>query len=308
MRNAFIRTLEKLCESNNDVFLLTADLGFRLFDSFRKKYPDRFFNIGIAEPNMIGISAGLALSGKNVYCYSMIPFLIMRCFEQIRLDLCYHNLNVKLVGVGGGLTYGLEGITHHPIEDISIMRSIPNMTVIAPGDPFEVEAITNLSLKYKGTMFIRLGRSDEPYVHSSVPKLEIGKGIRIFNRGSDICLLVTGAMLYKAKVTSELLLRKGFGVTLISLHTVKPLDVILIKDCAKKYKSIFSIEEQSIIGGLGSAVAEVLSEVQYDGLFRRIGLPDKFNRYVGKTEYLHQKYGLIPEKIADNIAKLIKGI
>ena len=306
MRAAFIKTLEKLSQSESSIFLLSADLGFKLFDSFRKKYAHRFLNVGIAEPNMIGISAGLALSGKNVYCYSMIPFLIMRCFEQIRLDLCYHNLNVKLVGVGSGLTYGLEGITHHAIEDIAAMRSIPNMSIIAPGDPFEVEAVINASLKYKGPMFIRLGRTGEPLVYSSLPNFKIGKGIVVFDKGNDICILATGTMLYKAKITAELLLKNGLGVTLISLHTIKPLDRALINDCAKKYRSIFSIEEHSIIGGLGSAVAEVLSEVRYDGLFRRIGLPNEFNKYVGRTEFLQQKYGLVPESIADNITKLVR--
>jgi len=307
MRDAFVKTLEKLCQSDSDIFLLTGDLGFKLFDSFREKYPDRFLNMGIAETNMIGVAAGLSFSGKKVYCYSMIPFLIMRCFEHIRIDVCYHNLDVRLVGVGSGLVYGLEGVTHHAIEDVAIMRSLPNMTVVAPGDPYEVSECINVSVGHKGPMFIRLGRTGEPQVHTSVPDFKIGKGIIVFNKGNDICLLATGTMLHKAKVTSELLLKKGFGVTLMSLHTIKPLDEMLVKDCAKKYRSIFSIEDHSIVGGLGSAVAEVLSEIRYDGLFKRIGLPNEFNRYVGRTEYLHQKYGLTPQEMANNITKLIKG-
>lgn len=306
MRDAFVKTLERLSQSDNDIFLLTGDLGFKLFDSFREKYPERFLNMGIAEPNMIGVSAGLALSGKKVYCYSMIPFLVMRCFEHVRIDICYHNLNVRLVGVGGGLVYGLEGVTHHAVEDMAIMRTLPKMTVVAPGDPFEVSACIGASVSYKGPMFIRLGRRSEPQVHSTAPDFKIGKGIILFNKGNDICLLATGTMLSKAKIASELLLKKGFGVTLISLHTIKPLDEMLIKDCAKKYRSIFSIEEHSIVGGLGSAVAEVLSEICYNGIFKKIGLPDEFNHYVGRAEYLYQKYGLVPESIADNITKLIK--
>lgn len=306
MRDAFVKTLERLSQSDKDIFLLTGDLGFKLFDSFREKYPERFLNMGIAEPNMIGVSAGLALSGKKVYCYSMIPFLVMRCFEHIRIDICYHNLNVRLVGVGGGFVYGLEGVTHHAIEDVAIMRTLPNMTVVAPGDPFEVSACIDASVSYKGPMFIRLGRRGEPQVHSTVPDFKIGKGIVLFNKGNDICLLATGTMLSRAKIASELLLKKDFGVTLISLHTIKPLDEMLIKDCAKKYRAIFSIEEHSIVGGLGSAVAEVLSEICYNGIFKKIGLPDEFNHYVGRAEYLYQKYGLVPESIADNITKLIK--
>lgn len=306
MRNTFVKVLEKFCATNENIFLLTGDLGFTLFDEFRQKYPNRFFNLGIAETNMIGVAAGLALSGKKVYCYSMVPFLIMRCFEHIKIDLCYHNLDVRLVGVGGGLVYGLEGVTHHAIEDIAIMRSLPNMTVVVPGDPIEVSACVSASIDYKGPMYIRLGRSGEPNVHCNTPDFEIGKGIVLFNRGNDICIFATGTMLYKAKIAAEIISNKGFGVTLISLHTIKPPDEMLIKECAKKYKAIISVEEHSIIGGLGSAICEVLTEIHYEGLFKRIGLPDKFNRYVGRTEYLHQKYSLTPEDIANNIIKLIK--
>lgn len=301
MRNIFIETLDKLCKSNKDIFLLTADLGFKVFDGFREKYPNRFLNMGIAETNMIGVAAGLALSGKKVYCYSMVPFLIMRCIEHIRIDISFHNLDVKLVGVGGGLAYGMEGLTHHAIEDIAVMRAIPNMTVVAPGDPYEVSACIKASAYFKGPMFIRLGRAGEPHVYDSEPYFKIGKGTVIFNKGNDICILTTGTMLYKAKITAELLLEKGLGVTLIHLPTIKPLDEMLIKKCAKKYNSIFSIEEHSVIGGLGSAVSEILSENYYNGLFKRIGLPDKFNCYVGTTEYLHERYGLIPEKMTNTI-------
>jgi len=306
MRNVFIETLYELCKSDKNIFLLTGDLGFKVFDKFRKRYPNRFLNIGIAETNMIGVAAGLALSGKKVYCYSMIPFLIMRCLEHIRIDICYHNLDVKLVGVGGGLAYGMEGVTHHAREDIAMMRAIPNMTVIAPGDPREVSACIKASAYFKGPMFIRLGKTGEPSVYSSEPQFKIGKGVTILNKGKDICLLTTGTMLYKAKIISEFLLKKGIGVTLIHLPTIKPLDEILIKKCAKKYNLIFSIEEHSIIGGLGSAVSEILSENHYKGLFKRIGLPDKFNCYVGTTEYLHERYGLIPEKMANTIKNYLR--
>lgn len=303
MRVAFINKLIELCKKDKDIFLLSGDLGFKLFDEYRELFPVRFINMGIAEPNMIGVASGMALSGKRVYCYSMIPFLIMRCFEHIRIDICYHNLDVRLVGVGSGFIYGLEGVTHHAIEDIAIMRALPNMTVVAPGDAYETSECIKASVDYKGPMFIRLGRTGEPQVYSSLPEFKIGKGITLFNKGNDICLLATGTMLYTAKSSAGQLLKKGFGVSLISIHTIKPLDKVLIKDCAMRYKSIFSIEEHSIIGGLGSAVAEILSEVRYTGLFKRIGLPDEFNHYVGKTEYLHQKYGLTPEVISASISK-----
>lgn len=305
MRKAFIEQLEKLCEADKNIFLLSADLGFKLFDDFREKCPDRFFNMGIAEPNMIGVAAGLALSGKKVYCYSMIPFLIMRCVEHIRIDICYSSLDVRLIGVGRGLTYGLEGVTHHATEDLAMMRSIPNITIVSPGDPYETSACIDESSRYKGPMYIRLGKTGEPRVHDHAPVFRIGKGITVIDEGHDICILAAGSMLHKAKIASEILSKNGFGVTLISLHTIKPLDEALIKDCAKKCKSIFTMEEHSIVGGLGSAVAEVLSEMRYDGVFKRIGLPDKFNQHIGNAAYLYKKHLITPEDLANNIARSI---
>ncbi len=296
MRSTAIQTLEKLCATDSSIFLLTADLGFKIFDSFRGAYQDRFINVGVAEANMIGVAAGLSLSKKNVYCYSIVPFLTMRCLEQIRVDLCYHNLNVKLVGVGGGLAYGLEGMTHHAIEDISIMRSLPNMTVVVPGDASEVEAIMNESAIYNGPIYIRLGRDGAPKVHSATPKLKIGKGI-VINKGIDISIIANGTMLHTAKIVSDTLVSKGMSVNLISMHTVKPLDEELIEECINGSEAIFTIEEHSIIGGLGSAVAEVLAQSSYRGLFRRIALPDAYGSSVGRVEYLREKYGLSPEAI-----------
>lgn len=300
MRSTAIQTLEKLCATDSNIFLMTGDLGFKIFDSFRSAYQDRFINVGVAEANMIGVAAGLSLSKKNVYCYSIVPFLTMRCLEQIRVDLCYHNLNVKLVGVGGGLAYGLEGMTHHAIEDISIMRSLPNMTVVVPGDALEVEAIMNESATYNGPIYIRLGRDGAPKVHGTLPKLKIGRGI-VVNEGKDIVIIANGTMLHTAKIVSDTLVNKGLSVTLISMHTVKPLDKELIKDYINDSKAIFTIEEHSIIGGLGSAVAEVLAQSSYRGLFRMIAIPDVYGAYIGRVEYLREKYGLSPEAIVNYI-------
>ena len=302
MKSAFIETLEKLASIDNRIFLLTGDLGFKTFDKFRNSFPDRFINIGVAESNMIGIAAGLALSGKNVYCYSIIPFLTMRCLERIRVDLCYHNLNVKLVGAGGGLVYGLEGMTHHAIEDIAIMRTLPNMTVVAPGDPVEVKAVINESLAHKGPLYIRLGREGEKCVHKSSPEFKIGKGI-VIRKGSGISIIATGTILCAAKSASEDLINEGLDVTLIGMHTIKPLDRDIIEYCAKNSKAIFTVEEHSIIGGLGSAVSEILIELDYRMLFKKIGLQDEYCSYIGSQDYLCEKYGLTPEGIKNFILK-----
>ena len=300
MKNAFITTLEKLALANQDIFLLTGDLGFNSFENFKELYPDRFLNVGIAESNMIGIAAGLALSGKTIYCYSIIPFLIMRSFERIRVDLCYDNANVKLIGWGSGFSYGFEGMTHHAIEDISIMRSLPGMTVVAPGDAEEAQAVLKASVDHQGPLYIRLGKNRESHVYDDVPKLEIGKGI-VISDGSDICIIATGSMLFAAKVVSEELTKMGLDVRLISMHTVKPLDEELVKMCASDCSAIFTIEEHSINGGLGTAVSEHLMELGYRGLFKKIGLPDEYSSHIGNIDYLLEKYNLTPATIKNRV-------
>lgn len=306
MRKVFFETLKNVIFQNKDIFLLTGDLGIKFFYDLRNVDPKRFINVGVAEANMIDIAAGLSMSGKNVYCYSIIPFLVMKTFEQIRIDLCYNNLNVKLLGAGGGLVYGVEGITHHAIEDIAVMRSLPNMTVVAPGDAREAEALAKASVSYPSPLYIRFGRDSDPVIHEKEFEFEIGKGI-VVKKGKDICLIATGTMLYLAKIASDILEKQGLNVTLISMHTIKPLDTELIKNCAKNYKAIFTIEEHNIIGGLGSAVAEVISEIKYGKLFQRIGVPDKYSfPTVGGPDYLREKFGLTPEIISQTILKEYK--
>jgi len=308
MRTAFITTLTELAEKDKQIFLLTGDLGFSVLESFKEKFPDRFFDVGVAEANMVGIAAGLALSGKTVFIYSIVPFVTMRCFEQISNDLCYQNLNVKIIGVGGGLCYGSAGPTHHSITDIAIMRALPNMIVICPGDPIEAEMATKLSMLCKTPIYIRLGKGHEPNVHLQTPNFEIGKGITIKN-GNDITIIAAGNSLYNAKCVSDKLMNKGIDARLISMHTIKPLDKEIVLKAAQETEAIFTIEEHSVIGGLGSAVAEVLAEGYTEKiLFKRISLPDAFCKDVGNQEYLRRKNSLSIEQITNTILKYYKNI
>lgn len=308
MRKVFFHTLENIAKNDKDVFLLVGDLGVKFFENFKNIDPERFINVGVAEANMIGIAAGLSMSGKNVYCYSIIPFLTMRTFEQIRIDLCYNNLNVKLLGAGGGLVYGIEGMTHHAIEDIAIMRALPNMTVVAPGDSREAEALVRASVSYQGPLYIRFGRDSDPIIHENNIDFKIGKGI-IVKEGRDICLIATGTMLYPAKIVLDTLREQNLKVTLISMHTIKPLDRELIEDCAQEYQAIFTLEEHNIIGGLGSAVAEVLAESKYGKIFKRIGIQDKYSfPIIGRPDYLREKLGLTRDKIINVISKYYEKI
>lgn len=307
MRNSFISTLENLAEKNKDIFLLSPDMGFSVFEAFRERFPDRFINTGIAEANTIGIAAGLALTGKIVFVYSIVPFVTMRCLEQIRMDICYQDMDVKLVGVGGGLRYGPAGTSHHSIEDVSIMRSLPNMKIICPGDPCEAGLAIEEALRCKGPVYVRIAKTKDPIVHQSKDiKFKMGKGI-ILREGKDIAVIATGSMLYNAKVLTDILAAKGVDTCLVSMHTIKPIDKELILKLAKKTRAVFTIEEHSLIGGLGSSVAEIIAESSFKGVyFERIALPDLYINYVGSQEYLHRIYKLLPHQMSERILRKVK--
>jgi len=290
MRISFINTLQDLARTDKRIFLLTADVGFSLLEKFIEEFPDRYLNVGVAEANMINVAAGLAISGKIVYVYSMAHFITTRCYEQIKLNLCYQNTNVKIIGSGGGLSYGYEGATHHAIEDISIMRSLPNMCVICPGDPIETKYAIEASLNYKGPVYIRVGKNN-PSVHKNDINFQIGKGIRL-KKGRDLNILTTGNMLEISNIVSAKLEKDNVDAGVFSIHTVKPIDVELIKELAYSGKPIFTIEEHSIIGGLGSAVSEILVELECSVPFKRIGIPDEFSHTVGCHNYQLMKYGI----------------
>jgi len=305
MRKIFFNTLEEFAKKDKNIFLLVADLGIKFFESFRVIGGKRALNVGAAEANMIGVASGLSISGKNVYCYSITPFITMRVLEQIKVDVAFNNLNIKILGSGGGFAYGAEGMTHHSIEDIAIMRSIPNMTVVCPGDAKETKLLAKESVYHKGPLYVRFGRDFDPLIHKGNIDFKIGKGI-VVNEGKDICIITTGTMLHGSTEAIRLLKNKGLNPTLISMHTVKPLDVDLIVKCSKKYKMIFTIEDHNIIGGLGSAVSEVLIEKGYNGRFKRIGVEDKYCSVAGKTDYLMKINKLDSENLNKTILKEYK--
>ncbi|MFA7707820.1 MAG: transketolase C-terminal domain-containing protein [Candidatus Pacearchaeota archaeon] len=307
MRTAFIKKITEMARKDPDIYFLTGDLGFSVVEDFQKEFPDRFLNVGIAEQTLMGVAAGLALSGKTVFVYSIASFLTMRCFEQIRNDICYHNLKIRIIGVGSGFSYSAYGLTHHTESDISIMRSIPNMTVIAPGDPLEVELAMEESKKINGPIYFRLGKKGEPIIHKEDARLNIGKGI-IMKEGSQVTLISSGNTLEMVKKISDRLESEGISNRLISMHTVKPIDKDLILDCLNKTSYIFSIEEHNIIGGLGSAVSEIIAESGLNKkiVFRRIGIKDKFCTIAGDQNYIRDFCDISEEKITSEIKNIIK--
>lgn len=291
MRTTFVNTLKDLAENDERIFLITADMGFSVFEEFREQHPDKFLNTGISEQNTIGVAAGLANSGKIVYVYSIIPFVTMRCFEQVRLDLAYNNSNVKIVGVGAGLTYGPLGTSHHAIEDIAIMRSIPNMTVLCPGDPIETKELVRQSYELDGPVYIRLGKNGEPNIHKDGTKIPLGKAIQI-TTGDDLFLITTSNMLETGKKWVEEWKQEGKNVSLVSMPTIKPFDSNFINKICETGIPILTLEEHNIIGGLGSAVSEVIAENGQNVKFRRIGINDTYSHYVGSANFQRKKFNL----------------
>lgn len=296
MRSAFLEALTELFRKQKNIFLLTGDLGFSIFENLKDEFPGRFLNVGVAEQNMIGVSAGLALSGKIVFVYSIIPFATMRCFEQIRNDLCMHNLDVKIIGMGAGLHYGPAGPTHHAIEDIGIMRSLPNMTVISPSCAWETGQAIKSAVEHKGPVYIRLSKSYDSKENYKERVFRIGKGVLI-NNGSDITIISSGSILHNAKSIVEVLKKYNIYARLINIHTIKPIDKDIILKAARETKAIFTMEEHSIVAGLGSAVAEILAESNYKVMFKRLALPDKFVKNVGSRECLCKMNDLSVEQM-----------
>lgn len=303
MRIAFVNTLFKLARKDKRIVLITGDLGFSVFENYIKEIPEQYLNAGVAEQNMTGIAAGMAMEGKIPFIYSIVPFVTMRNFEQIRDDICYQGLNVKIVGVGSGFSYGMYGHTHYGLEDVGILRTVPGITILSPGDPVEAELATREALSVNGPVYIRLGKAGEPTVHESKPDFHIGKGI-IVREGKDLVIFASGTMLPTALETASLL--KDYSVMVVSMHTIKPLDEMLIKRLSKIMKGIFALEEHSIIGGLGSAVAEVLAENEAKIIFRRFGSPDRFNKLVGSQQFMRKNNGLSADYIAEEINNLLK--
>jgi transketolase len=304
MRNAFIRALTEAALQDKRIVFLTADLGYKLFDDFARKCPGRFLNVGVAEANMTGVASGLALEGKKVFIYSIVPFATLRNYEQIRNDLAYHNADVTVVGVGGGYSYGHNGPTHHALEDIAALRLLPNMTVLCPGDPAETEGAVRALAKHRGPAYLRLGRAGEPAVHPGAVTLEIGKSILV-REGRDLSLLSTGNMLATALQTAVLLEARGVSCRVVSMPTVKPLDMVAIESAARSCRAVATLEEHSKLGGFGGAVAEVIAELGLPLRFKRFGAHDAFSHVCGDQAFHRRVSGLDAPALADALQKLL---
>ncbi|MCL5734653.1 MAG: transketolase [Actinobacteria bacterium] len=292
MRDAFVRMLTDLAPTHRELLLLTGDLGFGVLDDFSARFPGQFLNVGVAEQNMSGLAAGLALEGHTVFTYSIGNFPTLRCLEQIRNDICYHCANVKIVCVGGGMSYGPVGMSHHATEDLAIVRSLPGMLVLSPCDLWEAAEATRYLITHRGPAYIRLDKSTASVTNRPGENFQPGV-IRTVREGSDVTLAATGGILAEALLAADALVEQGISCRVLSVHTIKPLDADTLTAAASETGGIISIEEHAVNGGLGGAIAETLMDAgAFPGFFVRMGLRDTFSSIVGSQQYLRKVYSL----------------
>lgn len=302
MRDTFINELTKIASNDPNIILLTGDLGFGVFEEFRELFPKQFLNVGVAEQNMTMVAAGMALKGKKVFTYSIGNFPTLRCLEQIRNDICYHDLDVTIVSIGGGFSYGSLGMSHHATEDLSIMRSLPNLICVAPSSLDETRKATRALYETHGPSYLRLDKSS---ADTTCNEFKIGTAIKV-KEGKDLTIISTGGILEEALSAASLLEESFINCRVLSMHTIKPIDVNAIRQAVSETGGIVTVEENNILGGLGGAVSEVcLEEKLYPSFFHRIGMRDEYSSIVGDQYFLRSHYGMDSLSIKEKIKKIL---
>lgn len=304
MRDAFISELTLLAREDPTIFLVVGDLGFSVIEEFATEFPDRFLNAGVAEQAMIGVASGLAANGYRVFVYSIGNFPTMRCLEQIRNDVCYHNRAVTIVAVGAGFSYGALGYTHHAIEDIAVMRALPNMMVLSPADPAEARELTRRAAASDGPAYLRLGKNGEKTFHQDLGSRAPFDSL-VLRDGTDVTILVTGSIVELAISAHEKLLGDDVSVRVVSVPVLKPLGVGVLR-AAEGTRGIVTLEEHSVIGGLGSAVLERAALERWTAAIFPVGIPEvALNKVVGSHAYLREINGLTVEAVIDAVKEIL---
>ena len=305
MKEAFVRALTSLARENSRLMFLTGDLGFGMVEPFVAEFPDQFLNVGVAEQNMLGLATGLALENRTVFTYSIGNFGTLRCLEQIRNDAAYHDLNINVVSMGGGFSYGALGISHHATEDLAILRAIPNMTVVAPADEWEAEEATRALAATAGVGYLRLDKSVAETDRAG-ESFRLGMTRRLRN-GNALTLIAAGGVVKNVLAAADRLREAGVSCRVLSMHTIKPLDTVAVFAAAKETGGIVTVEEHTVLGGLGAAVAEVcLEEGVIPQRFYRIGLRAGFSSVVGSQTYLQRRNGLDEQSIRETVIALLQ--
>lgn len=306
MRDTCSRELTILARSDPRIVILSGDIGNRMFDGFKEEFPDRFYNCGVAEANMMSVAAGLALSGFRPFVYTFAAFDLTRCFEQIRIDLCFQNLPVVIIGLGGGLTYAPLGPTHYICEDISILRCLPNMTIVCPADQSEVMATLRSSLDLQGPMYIRINKKNEPCIHATIPDFSLGRA-HLIKDGSDVCIITTGVLLSEVIRAAGLLEKNNISAQISHFHTIKPADDLMLQQIFSRFSFVVSVEEHTLSGGLGGMLAEwmVDNRIKSTNLLR-MGTSDVFLSRCLTQEQAREYFGISAESIARRISDEMK--
>ncbi len=303
MRKTFIKTLSEISRDNEDIYIVCGDAGFGVFEDFKKEKPDRFINTGVAEANMIGYSAGLAITGFNVFVYNIIPFLLYRCYEQVRNDICYQRLPVTLVGIGSGVTYAPAGMTHYSVEDIALCRSLPNLSIISPIDPIETKAAIEYAVEYNGPLFIRLAKSGELVIRKD-ESMDITVP-HVISEGEDVAIISYGSIFSEALHAVNILKNEGIEPALISLPMIKPINEEAIFDIINGFRAVIILEEHLRYGGLVSILADLFIERGIGARFIPLTLPDAFIHDVNRQAGMRRKYGIDAEGVARTVRSVI---
>jgi transketolase len=302
MRKNLAATITRLTEKNKNIYLVTGDTGFKVFDDFKEKFPHNYLNSGLCEAAMTGLAAGMAIQGKTVFTYGIAPFVTLRCLEQIKLDICYQNLPVIITGVGQGIIYGASGPTHHAITDISCMSAMPNITVICPADPIEAGQAGEALVKQQTPAYLRLGKTGEPNLYTTRPEFQIGKAVKMsIPPDTDIAICATGNMVERALIVKNILSVRGFTPSVYNFHTIKPMDNDCLLYISKTSKLIVTMEEHNIFNGFGAIIASKICEFNKNCEFLKIGIEDIFPENCGSYEWMTEKLALSPNIIAEKI-------
>jgi transketolase len=304
-RGMYGQAILDLAEHRPDLMVLSADLGNSSgLDRFKKSYPDQFVNVGIAEQNLVGVAAGLAKEGHTVFASSFAPFITMRASEQVRMNLGYMQFNVKTVGIGSGLVMGFLGNSHFGIEDAAVMRAIPGIMIVTPADCGEIVKVVNAAADHVGPMYIRLtGGPNSPVVYTEEYEFTLGKAIQLRD-GDDIAIIANGSMVARSIAASDQLKDEGISAAVFNFHTIKPLDTECLTRIASKFRKVVVVEEHSVVGGLGGAIAEHWIAIENPPQVRILGLPDEFGK-TGEYDFLLERYGLTPSGISSSIRELL---
>lgn len=307
MRETCLEQVYQLAKTDPRIVFIGSDLGVGTLRKFKEEMPDRFYMEGISEAHMVGMAAGLALEGSVVYANTISTFITRRCFEQVAVDVCLHNLNVRLIGNGGGLVYAPLGPTHLAIEDISIFRALPNMTIVAVADAEEMKRLMPQTADYQGPIYIRLAKGYDPVVTSDAVPFRIGKGLPMRN-GGDVLLVTTGITLRVAQEAGKLLALEGIECAILHMPTIKPFDLEQLLELAAPVRAVIAVEESTILGGLGSAVAEAIAEAGFSPgkKFRRIGIPDVFPDRYGSQANLMDYHKINTDEVVSTVWTLLE--